>query len=76
MEGRIMARAKHQNKHLWKHHESGAWYYQRTYKGKRYKFSLETKDINQARNLRNKYDLMLAVDGTITHNLNLHILKI
>jgi integrase len=68
-----MARAKHQNKHLWKHHESGTWYYQRTYKGKRYKFSLETNDINQARILRNKYDLMLAVDGTITRNYDEYI---
>jgi integrase len=72
MEGRIMARAKHQDKHLWKNNQTGVWYYQRTYKKRRYKLSLETKDINQARNLRDKYNLMLAVDGTITRQSDEH----
>jgi integrase len=63
-----MSRTKHQNKHLWKHHESGVWYYQRTYNGRRYKFTLDTKDVNQARIERDKYDLMIAVDGKIEKN--------
>jgi len=67
-----MARTKKQNKHLWKHNESGVWYYQRSYKEQRHKFSLETKDINKARKLRDKYDLMLAVDGTITRQSDEH----
>jgi integrase len=72
MEGRIMARTKHQDKHLWKNKETAVWYYQRTYKKRRYKFSLETKDINQARKLRDTYDLMLAVDGTIIRQSDEH----
>jgi integrase len=62
-----MAKTKYQNRHLWKHNESGVWYYQRTYKGKRHKFTLDTRDVNNARIERDKYDLMIAVHGDIAH---------
>ena len=61
------------NIHLWKHNKTGNWYYQRTFKMNRYKYSLDTKDINQARIDRNKFDLMLAVDGFITFETDDHV---
>lgn len=52
-------------KHLWKS-KSGIYYYQTTHNGRRYKFSLDTSDEKEARKDRDKYDLMLKVQGHIS----------
>lgn len=62
-----MTKNRKLNKHLWKHNKTGIWYYQITSKTQRYKFSLNTRDVNQGRILRDKFDIEIADHGKIKH---------